>query len=89
MSIKLYYSARRESVDIMLVCTCWMQKRNACLEENIEVKLQRASSSYQDAIGVDRSEEMKTWLRDQYFTMVGGVQPAFEAWLGRMAPILH
>lgn len=75
--------------DILLVRSGWMRKYNVSLEGNIEDELQRVSSTHPDAIGVDQSDEMKTWLHDQYFTLVGGDQPAFEAWPGRTTPILH
>ncbi|PCH00948.1 Putative cyclase [Penicillium occitanis (nom. inval.)] len=75
--------------DILFVRSSWMRKYNVCLEGNIEEQLQRVSSQHPDAIGVDQSDEMKTWLHDQYFTLVGGDQPAFEAWPGRTTPILH
>lgn len=75
--------------DVLLVRTGWMRKYNACLATGKEDELDRAAAEHPQSIGVEPSEEMKAWLHDQYFAVVGGDQPAFEVWPPREKPILH
>ncbi|KAJ2893259.1 hypothetical protein MKZ38_008854 [Zalerion maritima] len=52
-------------------------------------ELDRASKEHPTAIGLSQSQEMKTFLHDKYFSVVGGDQPAFEVWPGNTFPLLH
>ncbi|CAK7224185.1 hypothetical protein SCUCBS95973_005434 [Sporothrix curviconia] len=76
--------------DILLVRTGWMQQYNACLAANDEDKLAIAAGEHPLSIGLDAGDEkLRAWLHDQYFSVVGGDQPAFEAWPPRSTPTLH
>ena len=75
--------------DILLVRSGWIAKYNHCLDSGCDDDLRRASVEHPCAIGLAQSDEVKAWLHDQYFSVVGGDQPAFEAWPPRTTPILH
>ncbi|CAK7219667.1 hypothetical protein SBRCBS47491_003924 [Sporothrix bragantina] len=75
--------------DILLVRSGWMRQYNACLAAGDEDQLARAAREHPQSVGVDASDEMREWLHNQYFAVVGGDQPAFEAWPPRTKPILH
>jgi kynurenine formamidase len=75
--------------DILLIRSGWMLKYNTCLALGLENELEKVSVVHPHAIGVDQSEEIKVWLHDQYFALVGGDQATFEAWPPRTTPILH
>jgi kynurenine formamidase len=75
--------------DILLVRTGWVQKYNASLANSLQDDLKRVAAKHPSAIGLESSEEMRRWLHDQYFAVVGGDQPAFEVWPPVQTPILH
>ncbi|KAJ9144498.1 Cyclase [Pleurostoma richardsiae] len=74
--------------DILLIRTGWIRQYNQSLAQGLEKELAGVADEHPHAIGVEPSEEMKTWLHDQYFAVVGGDQPAFEAWPPQI-PMLH
>ncbi|CAK7199552.1 hypothetical protein SEUCBS139899_002232 [Sporothrix eucalyptigena] len=79
-----------EKGDILLVRTGWMQQYNKSLAANDEEKLAIVASEHPLSIGLDACDEkLREWLHDQYFSVVGGDQPAFEAWPPRSMPTLH
>ncbi|KAJ6070531.1 putative cyclase [Penicillium canescens] len=43
-------------------------------------RLKEAGCLEPQFVGVEQSEEMKTWLHDSYFAAVAGDAPAFEVW---------
>ncbi|KAJ5152522.1 putative cyclase [Penicillium capsulatum] len=43
-------------------------------------RLQKAGCLEPQFVGIEQSEDMKTWLHDSYFAAVGGDAPAFEVW---------
>ncbi|KAK7202493.1 hypothetical protein BZA70DRAFT_285922 [Myxozyma melibiosi] len=75
--------------DILLVRTGWISKYNALLAEGKISDLEPTGAASPNAIGVDQGDEMKHWLHDSYFSVVGGDQPAFEAWPSRTPECLH
>lgn len=75
--------------DILLVRSGWIRKYNDCLAAGLEDELAKVADEHPTSIGVDPSDEMKAWLHDQYFAVVGGDQPGFEEWPPRSKPILH
>lgn len=75
--------------DVLLIRSGWMRKYNTCLAAGLEDELDKVAAEHPQSIGVEASEEMKAWLHDQYFAIVGGDQPAFEEWPPRSKPILH
>lgn len=66
--------------DVLLVRSGWISRYNRCLDSGLESELDIVADEHPRSIGIGPSEEMKTWLHDQYFALVGGDQPAFEAW---------
>ncbi|KAK9452465.1 hypothetical protein V1511DRAFT_464465, partial [Dipodascopsis uninucleata] len=78
LAVADYQGITFEKGDILLVRTGWMAKYNEMYEQG-ELD-QIAGSPTPSLIGLDQSEEIKEWLHDQYFSVVGGDQPAFEAW---------
>ncbi|KAK9237773.1 hypothetical protein V1525DRAFT_144934 [Lipomyces kononenkoae] len=75
--------------DILLIRTGWMKKYNELLAQGNIAELEQTGAASPTAIGIDQGDDMKYWLHDQYFSVVGGDQPAFEAWPSRTAECLH
>lgn len=75
--------------DVLLVRSGWMNRYRSCLTGSLESELDKVADEHPTSIGIEPSEAMKTWLHDQYFALVGGDQPAFEAWPPATKPILH
>lgn len=75
--------------DILLVRTGWIRKYNTSLAASHSANLLRVAAEHPHAIGLDSGPEMRRWLHDGYFSVVGGDQPAFEVWPPPETPILH
>lgn len=75
--------------DILIIRTGWVNKYNDLLSQKRISELEPTGHAVPHAIGIDQGDEMKFWLHDMYFSVVGGDQPAFEAWPSRTNDCLH
>ncbi|KAK9465657.1 hypothetical protein V1512DRAFT_248932 [Lipomyces arxii] len=87
--IASYQGVEFQFGDILLIRTGWMEKYNKLLTAGKISELEQTGAASPEAIGIDQGDEMKFWLHDQYFSVVGGDQPAFEAWPARTPQSLH
>ncbi|KAK9449887.1 uncharacterized protein V1518DRAFT_414979 [Limtongia smithiae] len=75
--------------DILLIRSGWVKKYNSLLAAGRVDELKQTGAASPTAIGIDQGDDIKTWLHDQYFSVVGGDQPAFEAWPAKTTDCLH
>lgn len=64
--------------DILLIRTGWIKQYEQNLAAGNEEEIKGLPEPF--FVGVDQTDEMKFWLHDEYFSLVGGDSPAFEAW---------
>jgi hypothetical protein len=65
--------------DILLIRSGYTAKYNELSRTN-PTRLEEAGAEVPNLAGVEQTEEMKTFLHDHYFAVVGGDAPAFECW---------
>lgn len=68
--------------DILLIRSGYIHTYHTLSTTNPS-KLLEAGVATPNLAGVEQSEEIKEWLHDSYFAIVGGDAPAFEVWPGK------
>ncbi|KAK9477434.1 putative cyclase-domain-containing protein [Lipomyces japonicus] len=85
-AIASYQKVEFQIGDVLLIRSGWIKKYNTLRNGKFEQPINRQNPSL---IGVEQDEDVKEWLHDQYFSLVGGDQPAFEAWPKKTDTYLH